>query len=228
MVSVADTKGNSVLTDKLIPLYTFGTGFLSEKIEIKTGEFRLTKFLVINPTGAIVYATPMAGSPLAYLTKKPLPMTINIFPDKVTSVLPEVLVVGDQSPSQFGYATFGVQIINPLEFYTNCHLDNPLISAPIQMTTAKLTISDNSGWIYSFKLIAEANHLTIRGGSEKYTFLLKRKAMHLRDGIYRYPTSGSQKRKSAGFKDPCWHFNDSDSFPTTRTRWRERCNDIQS
>ena len=127
MISVADMKGNSVLTDKLIPLYTFGTGFVSEKIEIKTGEFRLTKFMVMNPTGAIVYAAPIAGSPLAYLTKKPLPMTINIFPDKVTSVLPEVLVVGDQSPNQFGYATFGVQIIKPLDFYAKCILDNPLI-----------------------------------------------------------------------------------------------------
>jgi hypothetical protein len=174
MVSVVDMQGKSVLSDKLIPLYTFGTGFVSAKIEIKTGEFRLTKFMVLNPSGAIIYAAPVAGSPLAYLTNKPLPMTFNIFPDKVTTVLPEVLVVGDQPPAQFGYATFGVQIIKPLDFYTICILDNPLILTPIQMTTAKLTISDNGGWIYSFKLIAGVNHLIIRGGSEKYTFLLEK------------------------------------------------------
>jgi len=174
MVSVVDMEGNSVLSDKLIPLYTFGTGFVSAKIEIKTGEFRLTKFMVMNPSGAIVYASPVTGSPLAYLTNKPLPITFTIFPDKVTSVLPEVLVVGDQSPAQFGYATFGVQIIKPLDFYTICILDNPLIMAPIQMTTAKLTISNNNGWIYSFNLVAAVNHLIIRGGSENYTFLLEK------------------------------------------------------
>lgn len=176
MVSVVDVNGNSVLSDKLIPLYTFGTGFVSAKIEIKTGEFRLIKFMVMNPSGAIVYAAPMAGSPLAYLTNKPLPMPFNIFPDKVTTILPEVLVVGDQSPAQFGYATFGVQIINPLDFYTICILDNPnpMIMAPIQMTNARVTISNNNGWIYSFNLIAGVNHLIIRGGSENYTFLLEK------------------------------------------------------
>jgi hypothetical protein len=174
MISVEDMKGNSVFNDKLIPLYTFGTGFLSAKIEIKTGEFRLTKFMVMNPSGAIVYASPMAGSPLAYLTNKPLPMTFNIFPDKVSQVLPEVLVVGDQAPSQFGYATFGVQVIKPLDFYTFCILDNPLLMAPTQMTTAKLTVSNNNGWLYSFNLTAAVNHLVIRGGSTNYTFLLEK------------------------------------------------------
>ena len=67
MISVVDMGGNAVFTDKLIPLYTFGTSFISENVEIKTGEFKLTKFMVINPSGAVVYAAPMAGSPLAYL-----------------------------------------------------------------------------------------------------------------------------------------------------------------
>jgi hypothetical protein len=52
MVSVENLKGISVFSDKLVPLYTFGTGFVSEKLEIKTGEFKLTKFMVINPSGA--------------------------------------------------------------------------------------------------------------------------------------------------------------------------------
>jgi len=176
MISVVDTKGNAVLTDKLIPLYTFGTGFLSAKVEINNGEFRLTKFMVLNTTGAVVYATPVAGSPVAYLTSKPLPLAFNILPGQVTSVLPEVLAVGDQPPAQFGYATFGVQIIKPLEFWTECILgyDNPMIMAPIQITNAKLTISDNNGWIFSFNLTPAVNHLVIRGGSEKYTFLLEK------------------------------------------------------
>ena len=174
LISVADAKGNLVLNDKLIPLYTFGTGFLSAKIEINAGEFKLIKFMVMNPSGAIVYAAPVAGSPLAYLTTKPLPITFIISADKVTSVLPEVLVVGTQSPSQFGYATFGVQIINPLDFFTVCIIDNPSLTTSTQMTTARLTISNNNGWIYSFNLIAGVNHLIIRGGSENYTFGLEK------------------------------------------------------
>ena len=176
LISVEDAKGNPIMSDKLIPLYPFGSGFVSAKVEIKNGEFRLTKFMVMNPSGAIVYAAPVAGSPNAYLTNKPLPIPFNIFPEKVTTLAPEVLAVGDQSPAAFGYATFGVQIIKPLEFWTMCVIgfDNPMIMAPIQITTAKLTISNNNGWIYSFKLIAAVNHLVIRGGSENYTFLLEK------------------------------------------------------
>jgi hypothetical protein len=173
LISVEDTKGNSILSDTLIPLYTFGTSFMSAKIELQTGEFRLTKFMVLNPSGAIIYASPKAGSPLAYLTSKPLPMSFKIVAEQNTPIRTEVLVVGDQAPSQFGYATFGIQIIKPLEFYTYCILDNPLsMTAALQMTEAKLTISNNNGWIYSFNLAPSLNRLIIRGGSENYTFLL--------------------------------------------------------
>jgi hypothetical protein len=174
MISVEDMEGNAVFTDKLIPLYTFGTGFVSENIEIMAGEFKLTKFMVINPSGAVVFAAPMAGSPLAYLTNQPLPFNFNIFPNQVTRILPEVLPVGDQTPDKFGYASFGVQIIKPLDFWTLCVLDNPLLMAPTLFTTATLTVFAPNGWHYTFKLEAAVNHLVIRGGSDFYYFLLEK------------------------------------------------------
>jgi hypothetical protein len=174
MISVTDLQGNAVLTDKLIPLYTFGTDYVSENVEIKTGEFRLTKFMIINSSGAVLYAAPVAGSPLAYLSSKPLPFTFNIMPKQVTRILPEVLAVCDQTPEKFGYATFGVQIIKPLEFWTVCILDNPLIMAPVQFTTATLTVGTPAGWKFPFKLEAAANHLVIRGGSDIYYFVLEK------------------------------------------------------
>lgn len=174
MVSVTDLQGNPVLTDKMIPLYTFGTEFVSEKLELKTGEFRLTKFMVMNPTGAVIYAAPVAGAPLAYLCSKPLPFPFAIKAGEVTKVLPEVLTVGSQSPAQFGYASFGVQIIKPLDLWVVAVLDNPLIMAPTQMTNARLTVGTPSGWKFTFNLTPSINHLIIRGGSEKYYFVLEK------------------------------------------------------
>jgi hypothetical protein len=170
MVSVEDMKGNAVFTDKLIPVYQFGASFISEKIEINTGEFKLTKFMVINPAGAVIYAAPIEGSPLAYLCNRPLPFIFKISQDQVTTVLPEVLEVVSQTPDKFGYASFGIQIIKPLEFWTMCILDNPLSMAPTQITTAKLTVSIPNGWHYTFTLEAAVNHLIIRGGSDVYDF----------------------------------------------------------
>jgi hypothetical protein len=175
LVSVEDMTGNAIFTDKLIPIYTFGTSFVSENIEIKTGEFRLTKFMVIDPSGSVVFAAPRADSPLAYLASRPLPFNFNIYPKQVTKIMPEVLAVGDQPPSQFGYASFGVQIVKPLSFWAGVVIDNPMIMAPFpQFTEAKLTVYANDGWHYTFKMIAGLNNLIIRGGSEIYTFVLEK------------------------------------------------------
>jgi len=176
MVSVEDLKGNPVITDKMIPVYSFGPGYVSGKVEIKNGEYKLTKFMVINAEGAVLFAAPLAGSPNAYLVSKPLPHNFNIFPDKVTVLNPEALSVGTQSPAAFGYLAFGVQLVKPLDFWAICVIgfSNPAIMAPVQITEAKLTISNNSGWMYTFKLAAAPNHLVIRGGSENYTFLLEK------------------------------------------------------
>jgi hypothetical protein len=174
MISVEDLSGDAVFTDKLIPLYVFGTGFVSESIEIGAGEYKLTKFMVINMSGEVIYAAPLEGSPLAYLSEKPLPLNFNILADQVTRVLPEVLAVGDQTPDKFGYASFGVQIIKPVDLWAMCVLDPGILMPPITITTAKLTVYAPDGWHYTFHLAAEVNHLIIRGGYETYTLVLEK------------------------------------------------------
>ena len=86
MVSIEDMEGNSVISDSLIPVYAFGTGFTSENVELETGDYNLTKFMVINPSGTVMYASPIEGSPLAYLVNDPLPLNFSIRPDQVTTV----------------------------------------------------------------------------------------------------------------------------------------------
>lgn len=175
MISVEDMAGNAIFTDEMIPLFTFGTGFVSEDLEIKSGEFRLTKLMVINPSGEVILAAPKAGSALAYLTTRPLPINFTIFPNQVTKIQPEVLAVGDLTPDKFGYVSFGVRIINPLSFWTGAIIDNPLIMAPsLQFTTAKLTVYAKDGWHFTFKLSAGLNNLVIRGGSDTYLFILEK------------------------------------------------------
>jgi hypothetical protein len=174
MVSISDLSGKPVFTDKMIPVYTFGSGFISEKIEIKTGEYNLTKFLVIDPAGQVVYASPVEGSPLAYIINDPLPLFFNVMPDQITTVAPEVIAVGNYTPGDFGYTNFGIRIITPLEFYAICYLDNPLVMAPTQITDAKLTVFSADGWSFTFYLKAEVNHMIIRGGSDYYTFVVEK------------------------------------------------------
>jgi hypothetical protein len=174
LVSVEDLSGNPVFTDKMIPLYTFGTSFMSENLEMESGDYKLTKFLVIDASGKVIYAAPVAGSQMAYLVLRPLPLQFRIAPDELTRIAPEVLSVGDLTPEKFGYAAFGIQVIKPLEFWTYCIIDNPLWVGPILLTEAKLTIGASNGWKYTFRLGAKLNNLYIRGGSEIYFFLLEK------------------------------------------------------
>ncbi|MFN8239720.1 MAG: DNRLRE domain-containing protein [Bacteroidales bacterium] len=175
LVSVEDMQGHAILTDKLIPVYIFGSGFVSEKVEISAGEFKLTKFMVINAAGEVIYASPVAGSPLAYLVNKPLPIPFVISADRTTTVTPEVLTVGDQTPDKFGYVNFGVQIIKPLAFWTGAVIDNPMIMAPFPLyTTAKLTVTAPDGWHYTFALPAALSQVVIRGGMETYQFVVEK------------------------------------------------------
>lgn len=174
LVSVENRLGEEVLTDKMIPVYLFGTGFVSEKVEIPAGEMKLTKFMVINASGAVVYATPVAGSPLAYLAKKPLPVPFVVQAGATVRVVPEVLAVENSDPAQFGYVNFGIQIIKPLTFYTCAVLESVTATSVIQMTGAKLTVYDNTGWHYSFRLEPVVNRIVVRGGSSYYTLLAEK------------------------------------------------------
>lgn len=174
LVSAVDREGKPVFTDKLIAVYGFGASFVSENIEIKAGEYKLTKFMVVDASGKVIFAAPMAGSPMAYLSKKPLPFVFNIVPNQVTRVIPEVLSVGNLTPDQFGYAAFGIQVIKPVEFFAFAIIDNPLIMAPTQMTNAKLTVSAPDGWRYTFMLQPAVNKIVIRGGYANYMLLIEK------------------------------------------------------
>jgi hypothetical protein len=174
LVTVTDQAGNPVLTDKMIPLYSFGTEYVSEKLEIRAGDYILTKFMVINASGEVIYAAPVAGSPLAYLCSTPLPLGFSITGGQVTKIVPQVLPTENQTPEKFGYASFGMQIITPLEFWTVCILDNSIIMPPVVFTSANLTVYSPDGWKYTFKLEPTVNQIIIRGGSEFYTFVIEK------------------------------------------------------
>lgn len=175
LVSVEDIEGNPVLTDELIPMYVFGTGFISEEVQLDAGYYNLTKFMIINPGGEVIYASPVEGSPLAYLVDDPLPVRFSIAAGTITTISPEVLPVDDHPPGDFGYVSFGAHIITPLSFYVVCYIDYPYASPlPVKPVTADLTVYAVDGWHYKFALEATVNKLIIRGGYNLYTLLLEK------------------------------------------------------
>jgi hypothetical protein len=162
LLSVADVDGVYVFEDKLVPLYRFGDGFVSDQLEIKAGEFFLKKFMVLNNYGQVIYASPLEGSPRAYLVNQPLPIYFKINPEQTTQIAPEVLPVDGFTPADFGYVSFQVQVVRPVTVFMMAMLDNPLLMRPSLITDAVVFISTPDGWSHNFKLEPIVNKLELR------------------------------------------------------------------
>ncbi len=170
LLTISTPDGIPVVEDKIIAVYRFGEGFTSEKLELESGSFMLTKFMLINPSGVVIYAAPLHDSPRSYLVNTPLPFRFSVESGQVTSLSPEVLSVNGASPSEFGYVEFGFHVVNPLTFYVLAMLDNPLIMAPTQITDANLIVSSHDGWMHQFHLERKVNKVLVKGGYEQYFF----------------------------------------------------------
>lgn len=171
LVTVINSLGEAVFDEELIPLYRFGNDFISGKIELKTGRYQLSQFLVINPEGKVVYAAPREGSPKAYLAKDPLPKGFSILPGESTRVIPEVFAVVDSAPEDFGYASFGFQVIRTLPFFVMAVIDDSMLMAPLVPVPARLHVESPDGWMHDYHLEPQINQVVIRGGVRYYLFV---------------------------------------------------------
>jgi hypothetical protein len=108
LLSISDGSGNEILMDKKLELWPFGQTYTTENLQLITGSYRLTKFLVTNIAGEIIYATPLEGTDLANYVNDPLPINFSITENANTQIVPQVLAVeDDDNPESFGYASFG-------------------------------------------------------------------------------------------------------------------------
>ena len=193
LITVVDEKNETVFEDKMIKLIPFGNSFLSEKIEMTPGTFLLTKFLVINPKGIVIYAAPLEGSSMSYLVTNPLPVSFQINPEIVTTLRPEVLVVGEEPPEAFGYTSFRFYVVRPLTFYVSVYLDNPLLMAPSALTDAQLRVISTNGWEHTYQIEPTVNKIIIRKGAANYTLIVMKEGYPTRT----YSFSAAQLQASS-------------------------------
>lgn len=172
VISVANESGKLVLDHERLELYNFSGHWITKEIKLKAGKYEVLKFLVVDAEGKVLLAAPVEGSPMAYLVDNPLPFPFGIRKDQVTRVAPEVLVVNNEPPEAFGYATFGYNVIRTLDFYVAVYIDDPRIMAPSKFTDAKLTVMIDSVWRHSFKLEPRVNRVTVRDSYWGYVLVV--------------------------------------------------------
>ncbi len=143
-VAVTLTNESGIEIHKLekIELLKVGDGYVSKPLALKVGTYQLTEFLVLDEDGEeALYLTPIQGSEGASLVEHPLPISVNVHKDEVTTVSVEV-INALESPSFYGYAEFIFNIKHFREF---------LVASRIQV---------NNEWVLS------TSHLSVRGMDE--------------------------------------------------------------
>ncbi len=114
VLTVADSSGNLVLNTERINVFQIGAEYFSENIILEVGTYEVRDFLVLDSAGNTIFVAPKAGSEFAEFVNDPLPVSFNIYSDLETTVLVEVLAASLGDASDFGYAVFSFEVIDPL------------------------------------------------------------------------------------------------------------------
>ena len=112
LVTITGENGETIYDKEYLPVYSFGEGYTTQKLELPLGGFLLDEFMLVDSSGVVLWATPREGSNLAHLVRDPLPIYFRISPEETTSVDVQVVRVGDRLPSDFGYVDFNIGFVD--------------------------------------------------------------------------------------------------------------------
>jgi hypothetical protein len=111
LISISNQSG-VVFTRRSVSILKMGGSYLTEPVSLPTGRFSLTEFLVVNEEDEILFAVPKTGSQLAAAVPHSLPYSFVIGKGKVNNIDMGVISTSGASAAAFGYASFGIDVIN--------------------------------------------------------------------------------------------------------------------
>jgi hypothetical protein len=182
IVSIKTSVTNEeVVSNKKLTL-TFSGKYISEKVKLSNGRYKVTKFLLVNTASVARFATPVVGSPKAAHVQKPLAIDVVLPNSKALEVPLEVLKIeaGD-TPQSFGYPAGTFNEV-PGDGNTTFKIKVKAVfgigdivydSIPASLT---LTTWDSSGQMSSrvIELAAGANEVALSKAATKYQLKIQK------------------------------------------------------
>lgn len=161
LLSVQNNASVPVFTLKEIELLRAGDNFITEPLEFTPGYYKVTDFILVDASSTVLYATPKSGSTLAKAVVHPLPYNFSVVKNKVTNVAMEVIDVTQQLPEDFGYTSFAIDAVNPLQLavFTT-------IGTVTSLTTAEAYILHGNDTIKETTLAATINLISFSGAPQ--------------------------------------------------------------
>jgi uncharacterized protein (TIGR02145 family) len=143
IVSIENQQRNLVKNAEKIEIFDMNGSYISKPLSLVTGNYSLTRFLIVDSNNKVLYASPLKNSANAYLVNKPLPISFTVQKNTVIKITPEVLSATQSSPEDFGYATFGFNIAETFNFLIGVFVYNEA-AANFELTTASISILKDS------------------------------------------------------------------------------------
>ncbi len=127
-------------TNLELAVHDFNGVILTEPLPLLTGSYEITEFKVKNAANAVIYATPIDGSPAAKLVNDGLGISFDVSDDNTGTIAPQVLDTENFTATDFGYPPFGFEIIPTFHFLISAKHYNTTSSGYI-MTEANVQVT---------------------------------------------------------------------------------------
>lgn len=143
--------------------------YYTQKIVLKTGNYKLTEFLILDDDDSTIFATPTVGSQEAPNISNPLPISFSVIKNIATPVNVEVLSTEKKTPEDFGLSRFPIVEIKTFSFLIGvADYENDML------LKAKLTVS-NGTYAYVKNLDSVLNNVvTVKDGLTTYTLKIEK------------------------------------------------------
>lgn len=172
IVTIENEFGEIIYDTQELTIYKFGDTYVSEPLSLKVGTYMLTEFMLADEANTVLYAAPVESSTLAHLVNDPLPIEFIISKDIVLKIVPEVLSVEDNTPEDFGYTTFGFDIVDIFDFLLGVFVFDES-TGNFELTDANLlVIGDSYDTLYHDDLSAVTNQVTLNSGYSDYNLTI--------------------------------------------------------
>jgi Sialidase, N-terminal domain. len=141
--------------------------YISKPLSLVPGNYKLTKFMVVDKNSNVLYLTPVSGSAKAYLVHKPLAINFSVVKDQTSKLSPEVISAKGAQPQDFGYATFSFNVVKTFNFLMGVFVYNGT-SQNFELTSATVTVSSDSGSTFTKTIKAVTDTFTVKDGLSRY------------------------------------------------------------
>ena len=166
-LSIETVDGTPVFSDHEIDVMKAGDSYVADPVELTPGGYVLTKFEITSDS-ELLYAAPKAGSPLSAFVTHAVPYNFEVTENSVANINMQVIDSREHEPEEFGYASFGANVVNILSVSVFKADDGQT-----SLTSATAELRQGKKLIKTFSLDASTNRIGFAGEpDDEYTLMV--------------------------------------------------------